>query len=218
MGPPLNGRIEIAGPTRYRMEEFFRKALAAWGDSREVVADPLARYSGRVLNERSLVPGEGAQLGTITYRDWLGQSTEKEKGRTMDDPGSNAAKSPLTLLQDVEPPFVPAGAHAMTVIIEYPPGSPGSPAHRHPGPAFGLVLEGELLLELEGEPERVVRAGEAFWEPGGDLIHYQDGNNRDDVPVRFTVTMLCTPGEPMTTMVDEAELAERKDRRAPRPS
>jgi uncharacterized protein YbjT (DUF2867 family)/quercetin dioxygenase-like cupin family protein len=218
VGPPLNGRIEIAGPTRYRMEEFFRKALAAWGDSREVVAVPLARYSGRVLNERSLVPGEGAQLGTITYRDWLGQSTEKEKGRTMDDPGSNAAKSPLTLLQDVEPPFVPAGAHAMTVIIEYPPGSPGSPAHRHPGPAFGLVLEGELLLELEGEPERVVRAGEAFWEPGGDLIHYQDGNNRDDVPVRFTVTMLCTPGEPMTTMVDEAELAERKDRRAPRPS
>lgn len=136
----------------------------------------------------------------------------------MDESRSNAPQSPLTLLQDVQPPFIPEGAHAMTVVIEYPAGSPGSPPHRHPGPAFGLVLEGEMRLELEGEPERVVRAGEAFWEPGGDLIHYQDGNNRDDVPLRFTVTMLCDPDDPMTTLVDEAELAQRKDRRAPRPS
>lgn len=27
-----------------------------------------------------------------------------------------------------------------------------------------------MLMELEGEPERVIRAGEAFWEPGGDVI------------------------------------------------
>ena len=72
------------------------------------------------------------------------------------------------------------------------------------------------MFELEGEPERVVRAGEVFWEPGGDVIHYQDGNNRDDVPVHFTVTMLCEPGKPMLTFVDEEELAQRKNRRAPR--
>jgi quercetin dioxygenase-like cupin family protein len=80
------------------------------------------------------------------------------------------------------------------------------------------VLEGEMLMELEGEPERVIRAGEAFWEPGGDVVHYQDGNNREDVPVRFTVTMMCEPDKPMFVLVDEAELAQRKDRRAPRPS
>jgi quercetin dioxygenase-like cupin family protein len=78
------------------------------------------------------------------------------------------------------------------------------------------VVEGELIFELEGEPERVVRAGEAFWEPGGDVIHYQDGNNRDDIPVRFTVAMLCEPGKPMLTFVDEEELARRKSRRVPR--
>lgn len=32
-----------------------------------------------------------------------------------------------------------------------------------------------MLFELEGEPERVIKAGETFWEPGGDVIHYQDG-------------------------------------------
>jgi quercetin dioxygenase-like cupin family protein len=123
------------------------------------------------------------------------------------------------VVQEVEPPFIPEGAHAMTVVIEYPPGDPGTPPHRHPGgPAFGYVLEGEMLMELEGEPERIIRAGEAFWEPGGDVIHYQDGNARDDVRLRFTVTMLCGPGQPMLVLVDEEELARRQDRRARRPS
>ncbi|MEV6157007.1 SDR family oxidoreductase [Nonomuraea sp. NPDC052129] len=74
VGSPLNGRIEIAGPDQFGMDEFFRQALAAWGDSREVVTDPHARYFGSELSERSLVPGDGATLGTIRYRDWLGQN------------------------------------------------------------------------------------------------------------------------------------------------
>src|SRR3954463_13975863 len=131
---------------------------------------------------------------------------------------SRTWQNAFTMLQEVEPPFVPDGFHAMTVVIEYPPGDPGAPPHRHSGPAFGYVLEGEMLFELEGEPERVVRAGEVFWEQGGDVIHYQDGNNRDDVPLRFTVTMLCEPGKPMFTLVDEAELAQREHLRAPRSS
>ncbi len=122
----------------------------------------------------------------------------------------------LTVVQEVEPPFIPQGAHAMTVVIDYPPGSAGAPPHRHPGgPAFGYVLEGEMLFELEGQAPRVVRAGEAFWEPGGDVIHSSDGNNRDDMRCRFTVTMLCVPGQPMLVLVDEKELAERKHLRVP---
>lgn len=108
------------------------------------------------------------------------------------------------------------GAEVMTVVIEYPPGNPGAPPHRHPGgPAFGYVLEGEILFELEGEPPRVLKAGEAFWEPGGDVIHYQDANNRSDIPVRFLVTMLCAPGQPMLVLVDEDELVARQGRRVP---
>ncbi|MFI0353272.1 cupin domain-containing protein [Actinomadura sp. 9N407] len=131
---------------------------------------------------------------------------------------SSAWQTALTVLQEAEPPFIPPGAHVMTVVIEYPPGDPGTPPHRHSGPAFGYVLEGEMRLEIEGRPERAVGAGEAFWETGGDVIHYQDGNGRDDVPLRFTVTMLCEPGKPMLTLVDEAELAQRAHLRAPRDS
>ena len=122
----------------------------------------------------------------------------------------------LSVVQSVRPPFIPDGAEAMTAVITYPPGSAGAPPHRHPsGPAFGYMLEGEMLFELEGEPPRVIRAGEAFWEPGGDVIHYSDGNNRDDIASRFVVTMLCVPGQPMLTLVDEKELEERKHLRVP---
>lgn len=122
----------------------------------------------------------------------------------------------FTVVQEVKPPVISPDAHAMTVVVGYGPGSRGAPPHRHPsGPAFGYVLEGEMLFELEGEAPRVIRAGEAFWEPGGDVIHYQDGNNRDDVKVRFVVTMLCVPGQPMLVLVDDDELAARQHLRAP---
>ena len=70
MGAPLNGRVEIAGPERFRMDEFFRDALAAWDDPREVVTDPHALYFGAEVEERSLVPLGDAVLGTVRYRDW----------------------------------------------------------------------------------------------------------------------------------------------------
>jgi quercetin dioxygenase-like cupin family protein len=37
----------------------------------------------------------------------------------------------------------------MTVVIAYPP---GAPPHRHPGPAFGFVLEGEMLWRWRASP------------------------------------------------------------------
>ncbi|MZD07675.1 cupin domain-containing protein [Streptomyces sp. SID5785] len=121
------------------------------------------------------------------------------------------------LLEQV-PPFVPSDLHVMTVEIDVPPGDAGTPPHRHSGPVFGYVLEGELVYELEGEAEQVLKAGEAFWEPGGDVIHYQAGNNRDDVPVRFVAVMMCAQGKPMLTPVEPEELEARRSRRAPRPA
>ncbi len=131
--------------------------------------------------------------------------------KTYDPQWENALK----VVQEVTPPLIPGDTQVMTVTITYPPGRGGAPQPRHPGgPAFGFVLEGELFFELEGEPPRVVRAGEAFWEPGGDVIHYSDANNRDDVELRFLVTMMCVPGQPMLTLVSEQELATREHLRS----
>lgn len=74
VGEPLNGRIEIAGPEQYRMDEFFREALAARNDPREVVTDENAQYFGSVPGEQTLVPIGEATLGKIHYRDWPGRT------------------------------------------------------------------------------------------------------------------------------------------------
>ena len=122
----------------------------------------------------------------------------------LDNPNSTTAPPQIELVGSVPTPPVPDSSDAMTILVTLPPGSDGSPPHRHTGPCFGYVLEGELLFELEGDPERVVRAGETFWEPGGDAIHYQDGNNLADAPTRFVVVMFGGPGQ-------------RRPRRARRP-
>ena len=50
------------------------------------------------------------------------------------------------------------------------------------------------------------------------MIHYQDGNNRNDIPSRFVVTMMCVPGQPMLELVGDEELARRKSRRVAEPN
>jgi quercetin dioxygenase-like cupin family protein len=125
--------------------------------------------------------------------------------------------SALTMLLAQQPPAIPSPAEVMIATVELPPGDPGTPPHRHSGPVFGYMLEGEMIFELEGEPARVIRAGEAFWEPGGDVIHYQAANHLSDAWSRFVVAMIGIPGEPMLALVSAQELEQRRSRRAPAP-
>src|SRR4051812_49745043 len=59
-------------------------------------------------------------------------------------------------------------ARVTTVEVAYGPGEEGQP-HRHPGPIFGYVLEGEFELGLGDQPAKILKAGETFYEPTGIL-------------------------------------------------
>lgn len=74
LGAPVDGMVEVGGPEKFRLDELIRRALAAWKDPREVVADPHARYYGIAVKERTLVPEDNAKLGKIRFDDWLAQS------------------------------------------------------------------------------------------------------------------------------------------------
>jgi uncharacterized protein YbjT (DUF2867 family) len=74
LGDPTKARVEVGGPERRLMDDFFRSALTLWNDSREVVSDPHARYFGTELGMNSLVPGAGALTGEIRYADWLARN------------------------------------------------------------------------------------------------------------------------------------------------
>ena len=68
---------------------------------------------------------------------------------------------------------------------------PGQKAgyHRHPCPVFGLIKSGEVLFQIEGQGEKVLRAGEAFYEPqGAPIVHFDNASATD--PMTFVAFYL----------------------------
>jgi uncharacterized protein YbjT (DUF2867 family) len=68
---PVNGIVEIGGPEAFKLADAIRTSLTARGDNRTVVADPAARYWGIALDERTLVPAEGATLFDTRLEEWI---------------------------------------------------------------------------------------------------------------------------------------------------
>ncbi|MFG3019356.1 SDR family oxidoreductase [Streptomyces sp. NPDC048254] len=73
VGTPVNGVVEIAGPDVFQLDELIRQVLADKNDTRTVVTDPSAPYSGAELKETTLVPGPDAHIAETRFTDWLGQ-------------------------------------------------------------------------------------------------------------------------------------------------
>ena len=71
IAPPLSGITEIAGPEQFRLDELIRGGLTARNDPREVITDPHAPYYGIAVSQRTLLPGDDAQIGNTRFDDWL---------------------------------------------------------------------------------------------------------------------------------------------------
>jgi len=59
-------------------------------------------------------------------------------------------------------------AKATMVEVTLGPGQASAP-HRHPGPVFGYVLEGEYEWAIDESPAKVLKVGDTFYEPTGCL-------------------------------------------------
>ena len=76
LAEPVNGMIEIAGTERAPLSEFVARFLKATNDPRNVVADKHARYFEVEIDDRTLVPSDGARIGATRFEDWLRRSTQ----------------------------------------------------------------------------------------------------------------------------------------------
>ena len=95
VGAPVNGTIEVAGPELLQLDEFIRRGLRARQDPRDVVSDASARYFGAELDDRTLVPGDGARLASTYLEDWLrrplaGQQAVVRSARQGQSAGASA--------------------------------------------------------------------------------------------------------------------------------
>ena len=82
---------------------------------------------------------------------------------------------------------------AETVVeVTIPPGKEGV-AHRHPGPGFVYVLEGEYELGIDDQPTKRFKAGETFYEPTG-CLHRVSKNPSDKTRTRLIAVVLHPRG------------------------
>jgi uncharacterized protein YbjT (DUF2867 family)/nitrite reductase/ring-hydroxylating ferredoxin subunit len=107
---PLNGAIEIAGPEQFRFDELIRQRLRGLNDSREVIADPSARYFGAEMNENSLVPIGDAQLGETRFEDWLSLSANQAAASATHSPTAASINRPVLKENEFRASDVPAGS------------------------------------------------------------------------------------------------------------
>lgn len=70
--------------------------------------------------------------------------------------------------RDIEEKVDGKAAKVTVVEVTIKPGESGVP-HRHPGPGFVYVLEGQYELGINEQPTKVFKAGETFYEPTGCL-------------------------------------------------
>ena len=89
------------------------------------------------------------------------------------------------------------GKHVVQARVEFEPGA-GVGRHTHPGEEISVVLEGQLLLEVDGQPARTIKAGEAFMVPAG-VIHA--GKNNGSGKGVVLATYVVDKGKPVATPV-----------------
>src|SRR5262245_54463125 len=82
------------------------------------------------------------------------------------------------------------GKKAMATVVEVTlaPGQVEA-AHRHPGPAFGYVLEGEYQWAVDGNKPKALKAGDTFYEPNG-CLHGISRNPSKKNKARFIAIVL----------------------------
>lgn len=71
-----------------------------------------------------------------------------------------------TVLRSID---YPAGYTTVTAFIEVAPGA-CSGRHTHPGIDSGYVIQGDLVLKIDGKPEQTFKAGDSF-ETSPQTIH-----------------------------------------------
>ena len=79
-------------------------------------------------------------------------------------------------------------AKATTVEVTLAPGEVEA-AHRHPGPAFGYVLEGEYEWAVDDNKPKIFKAGDTFYEPTG-CLHGISRNPSKKNKARFIAIVL----------------------------
>jgi quercetin dioxygenase-like cupin family protein len=86
------------------------------------------------------------------------------------------------------------GKEVLMLTVEYPPGA-ADPVHRHDAHAFVYVLEGSIVMGVNGGVPVTLNPGQTFHEAPDD-VHTIGRNASKDKPAKFLVFLLKDIGKP----------------------
>ena len=92
-----------------------------------------------------------------------------------------------------------SGKEGVMLTVEYPPGASSS-KHRHNAHTFVYVLEGSIVMQVEGGKEVTLGPGQTFYESPED-VHTVSKNASDSKPAKFLVFFVKDKGAPASTPV-----------------
>jgi quercetin dioxygenase-like cupin family protein len=92
-----------------------------------------------------------------------------------------------------------AGKEALMITVTFPPGAV-DPVHRHDAHTFVYVLEGSIVMQVEGGQPVTLTAGQTFYEGPKD-VHVTGRNASDTKPAKFVVFFLKEKGAPVVIPV-----------------
>ena len=93
-------------------------------------------------------------------------------------------------------------AKATTVELTMEPGQSSAP-HRHPGPVFGYVIEGEYEWAIDDNKPKIFKAGDTFYEPTG-CLHGIGRNPSTKDKTRF-IAVVLHPEDAKDLVIPEKE-------------
>ena len=91
------------------------------------------------------------------------------------------------------------GKEGLMLVVEYPPGN-SDPIHRHNAHGFIYVLEGSVVMQVKGEKQVTLTAGQTFYE-GPDDVHVVGRNASSTQPARLLVFLVKDKGAPVVVLV-----------------
>jgi quercetin dioxygenase-like cupin family protein len=88
-----------------------------------------------------------------------------------------------------------AGKEGTMLAVEYPPGG-SSAKHTHSAHTFVYVLEGSIVMQVEGGKEVTLKPGETFYESPTD-VHTVSKNASKTQPAKFLVFFVKDKDAPL---------------------
>ncbi len=114
--------------------------------------------------------------------------------------GAATAQGPkVTTLMSKDLTDIP-GKEVVMITVEYSPGG-SDPIHRHDAQAFVYVLEGSVVMELNGGKQVTLKPGQTFYE-GPDDVHTVGRNASSTEPAKFLVFFIKKKGAPILIPVE----------------